>query len=359
MNSPATIQTYKNSLELYMRYFEIGNPDDLLNIDTEKTFEMIEDFIEHLRRKKERSLSRITSYVSALRLFYSVNKYNSIDWYTLNRFKGKERKRMVNDRCYTRNEIHQLLEHADLRMKVAILTMASSGVRVGGLALIKIKDLEYVEEYKLYRMYVYSEDIDDKYYTYCTPECAKFIDTYIETRKRQFGETITPDSPLIRKDTIIAKNLFCKPRSIQERLRVITINAGIRKHRKIRQGIDDPVEIRRIRTEIMNCHGLRKFFDTVCIDSDMKHIPKEIMMGHKKEQGLDRNYYRPSNGTLLNEYLKVVNDLTISDENRLKIENRELKTRQDTVLQLYMNEFKEIKEQMNQVLMKKKRLNKE
>jgi integrase len=357
MHSKATIQTYLNSVKLYMQYHDIKDHDSLLKIDRDTTFEMIEDFIEYLRKEKERSLSRITCYLSAIRLFYSVNRYDTLDWYTLNRFKGKERKKMVNDRCYTREEIHMLLEHADLRMKVAILTMTSSGVRVGGLALMRVGDLEYIEEYKLYRMHVYSEDIDDKYYTYCTPECAKFIDTYLETRKRQFGESITEDSPLIRKDTILAKNPFVKPRSIQERLRVITLNAGIRKTNKIKKGIDDPVEIRRIRTEIMNCHGLRKFFDTVCVDSeDMKHIPKEIMMGHKKEQGLDRNYYRPTSDKLLNEYLKVVDDLTINNEHRLSKKVQELQEKnqdKDYIikgkLQEKDDEIKGMKEQINEM----------
>ena len=75
----------------------------------------------------------------------------------------------------------------------------------------------------------------------------------------------------------------------------------------------------------MRCHGLRKYFDTVCIDSDMKNIPKELLMGHKMNLGMDRHYYRPTSDKLLTEYLKVVDDLTINDENRLKIENRELK----------------------------------
>ena len=79
----------------------------------------------------------------------------------------------------------------------------------------------------------------------------------------------------------------------------------------------------------MTCHGLRKFFDTVCIDSDMKNIPKEIMMGHKKEQGLDRNYYRPTLDTLLKEYLKVVNDLTIDESNRLSKQIKELQEKNE------------------------------
>ena len=34
---------------------------------------------------------------------------------------------------------------------------------------------------------------------FCTPECAKAIDTYLEFRER-CGEKIGPDSPLFRKD---------------------------------------------------------------------------------------------------------------------------------------------------------------
>ena len=39
-----------------------------------------------------------------------------------------------------------MLEYADVRMKVAILLMASSGIRVGGLVLITLKDLYSIIE---------------------------------------------------------------------------------------------------------------------------------------------------------------------------------------------------------------------
>ena len=61
---------------------------------------------------------------------------------------------MVNDKSYTRQEISKLLEFADLRMKVAILVMVSTGIRVGGLACLKIKDLEYIEQYKLHSIFI-------------------------------------------------------------------------------------------------------------------------------------------------------------------------------------------------------------
>ena len=79
----------------------------------------------------------------------------------------------------------------------------------------------------------------------------------------------------------------------------------------------------------MNCHGFRKFFDTVCVESDMKYLPKEILMGHKREQGLDRNYYRPTSDKLLNEYLKVVDDLTIDPSHRLQKQVDQLQQQDD------------------------------
>lgn len=328
INSPRTEETYVNSIKLYMQYHNIKDFDSLLQIDKEKTFEMIEDFLEYLRKKQKRSLSRINTILCSIRLFYSVNRYDDLNWYILNRFKGKERKRMVKDRAYTRQEIHKILDYADLRMKVAILVMASSGVRVEGLVLLKLKDLEYIQEYRLYRIFVYSDSIDDTYYTFCTPECAQYIKLYLETRERQFGENLNPGSPLIRKDFDNNLDLKLAPHSIGERIRRISISAGIRMKREIKEG-NDPIEVKRQRHEIMTCHGLRKFFDTVCIDSDMKNIPKEIMMGHKREQGLDRNYYRPTLDTLLKEYLKVVNDLTIDESNRLSKQIQELKEKNE------------------------------
>ena len=183
IDSPYTEKTYKNSLKLYLQYHNFNDYDSLLQIDKETTFRMIRDFIVFQRKMKQRSHSRINIHLAAIRLFYCVNRYEGIDWFTLARFKGKERKRMVNDRSYTRQEISKLLEFADLRMKVAILMMVSTGIRVGGLASIKMKDLEYIEQYKLYRIFVYSEYNDDTYYTFCTPECASFIKLYLETRE--------------------------------------------------------------------------------------------------------------------------------------------------------------------------------
>jgi integrase len=79
---------------------------------------------------------------AALKLYYEQNDYPfELSWSRLARFKGKNNGKKNQDRTYTREEIQLMLQHSDLRMKVVILTMLSSGIRTGGLAGLRLKDL--------------------------------------------------------------------------------------------------------------------------------------------------------------------------------------------------------------------------
>jgi hypothetical protein len=75
--------------------------------------------------------------------------------------------------------------------------MASTGIRIGALPILRLSDLKKMKG--LYQFIIYSNSPNQRYITYCTPECAKAVDEYLAYRKR-FGEKITPDSYLIRKD---------------------------------------------------------------------------------------------------------------------------------------------------------------
>ncbi|HEX6294876.1 MAG TPA: hypothetical protein VFZ46_06950, partial [Nitrososphaeraceae archaeon] len=92
-------------------------------------------------------------------------------------------------------------------------------------------------------------------------------------------------------------------------------------------------------------HGFRKFFNTICIESDMNIVSKELLMGHKQSLGLEKSYYRPTNDKLLNEYLKVVDDLTINDENRLSKQVQELKTKNEDAEYVIKGKLQEMLEQ--------------
>ncbi len=108
------------------------------------------------------------------------------------------------DRGYTHEEILRVLNVSDLRLKVIVLLLASTGMRIGGLVdvdghYMKVGDISET------KVMVYARTAA-KYVTYCTPECRKAIDEYLNYRKRS-GEIVTPDSPLIRKHIIIEQHI--------------------------------------------------------------------------------------------------------------------------------------------------------
>ena len=64
--------------------------------------------------------------------------------------------RRVIDRPYTLEEVSRMLAVSDERMRVIVLFLASTGMRIGGLAGLKISSLEKIEEHGLYRLNVYA-----------------------------------------------------------------------------------------------------------------------------------------------------------------------------------------------------------
>ena len=129
---------------MYSRFFEIkeGDYDNLLTFDKDETVDMIRKFIIYLRNERQLSHGRMNVLFAALKLYYEQNDYPfELSWSKLARFKGKNNGKKTHDRTYTREEIQLMLQHSDLRMKVVILTMLSSGIRSGGLAGLRLKDL--------------------------------------------------------------------------------------------------------------------------------------------------------------------------------------------------------------------------
>jgi hypothetical protein len=60
----------------------------------------------------------------------------------------------------------------------------------------------------------------------------------------------------------------------------------------------------------------------------MKPINIETLMGHST--GISDSYYRPTESELLEDYLKVVDHITIKSESRLKTQIEEIKQHDNT-----------------------------
>jgi hypothetical protein len=68
------------------------------------------------------------------------------------------------------------------------------------------------------------------------------------------------------------------------------------------------------RREWKGAHGLRKFYQTTA-EKVMKSINVEITMGHNI--GITASYYKPNEKEVLDDYLKAVDLLTISQNNAI------------------------------------------
>ena len=82
-------------------------------------------------------------------------------------------------------------------MRAVILLLASTGMRIGAIPSLKLSNLENIGNNDLYKIVVY-EGFRQEYFTFCSPECAIALDSYLEIRLR-YGEKTTQDSFLIRE----------------------------------------------------------------------------------------------------------------------------------------------------------------
>lgn len=185
-----------------------------------------------------------------------------------------EHKKSRKDRAYTHQEISKLLEVADDRMRVVILLLSSSGIRIGALPSLRLRNLEDN------KLTVY-ENYRQEYFTFITPECKSAIDSYLDMRKR-YGEKLNKDSYLIREQFDIRDPFAIKKpkqithRAIEWRLISLAERCGIR----TREHETENRKYSSIRKDVPIAHGFRKFFSTQLIEADLKTELRWLLEGH-------------------------------------------------------------------------------
>jgi hypothetical protein len=139
----------------------------------------------------------------------------------------------------------------------------------------------------------------------------------------------------LRKETQTdaAKVIPMTSPAIRQYYNRLFFSIGIRKERKRRHDF--------------SVHGFRKFFKTKAEIGGMKPINVEILMGHST--GISDSYYRPTENDLLEDYLKVVDKLTISGESRLRTELQEMRTIRENE-KLNSDSISVLSDQLSQVM---------
>jgi integrase len=327
LRSEATITNYRRALSHYMRFANTTNVSELLKQDNKAIESQI---IKYLLSMREQKLCRgtLNLRLAALKKLCDMNDV-LLNWKKISQYLGQDSKRF-KDRAYTTEEIQQLLTKADERMRVVILLLASTGMRIGAVPDLKIRNLSKIESCNIYQVTVY-ENAKEEYYCFTTAECAAAIDSYLQYRERHY-ENITPDSPLIREvfnRRSVAKNpQRMQLNTLNSLLRDLILASGIQKIEHLTETKTNG----RIKKEIAMSNGFRKKVTTDMIHSKVNPEARELMLGHSIQLG--DSYYRPNAGEILNEYLKAVDLLTINEENRLKRKVEILEVKKEKIDQL-------------------------
>ena len=173
LKSPITLKSYTIILKNYLRNPKISFTtfDELLIRDVRVIEQGIIDILIDIRQKQNLSYSSQNLFLCAINHFFSINDI------TINRKKVKkfmsESENKYQYRSYTTEEISRLLDISDEREKTVILLLASTGMRVGALHPLRLKDIKkwVIDEHGnyVYQIQVYSSSSKYRYYTYCTP----------------------------------------------------------------------------------------------------------------------------------------------------------------------------------------------
>lgn len=295
---------------------------------------LVESFIiehvKHLAEKQKLTHKSIHVHCYAIFHFLEMNDISIINKKKINRFVPADESGH-EDRAYTNEEIQQILSKCDERARVIVLLMASTGMRVGAVNTLRIKDLVKIPNYNLYKITVYPNSPKDRYYTFCSPECASAIDSYLQYRQR-FGETIKPQTPLIREQFNIDDPFhISRPKPVKHDGVIYIIKQILKRSGQKKTG------------EIMQSNGFRKFAITQMIKAKADYDAREYLVGHKHSRGLGVNYDRTTEEDRLQEYLKALDMLTINSENRLRLQIHQMDAERSVEWQALKAEMAELK----------------
>ena len=303
---------FPGNLDEQAKHFMMLCKEESMMMVQEKIIEFISYEIQR-SQKGEISLSTIPNYLKAMKLFCEMNDIH-VSWKKISR--GIPRGRQAaNDRAPTREEIQKLLEYPDRRIKPVVYTMISSGIRIGAWEFLRWKHVKPIRNEKgevvAAKLIVYAEE-PDEYYSFITPEAYASLKDWMDFRS-SYGETITNDSWVMRdiwqttNTTYGAKlGLATAPKKLK--------SSGVKRllERALwEQGLREVLKEGERRHEWKAAHGFRKFYKTHA-EQVMKPINVEITMGHSI--GVSASYYKPKESDILEDYLHVVDLLTISND---------------------------------------------
>lgn len=313
LKSPQTRRVYSSAFDKFIQHIQNPNLQTLIDTKTQIIEAKIISYLEYLCNERKLSCSTILCHYSSIQHFFEINDVQ-LNLRKIKKFlPSEDNENYRGDRPYSVSEIQQILDRCDIRERVIILLLTSTGMRVGAIPGLRISDIKKMDEFNLYLIKVYANSRRDRYYSFCTPECTKAIDDYLAYRNR-LGEEIKDSNPVVRNHISIDNPFTAKTarpigvRAIQLIIKNLLNEAGL---------VYD-------KGQVMITHGFRKFFITNLDRAGVLWSTREYLSGHKLP-GQDASYVRATEEDRLLEYVKALDLLTISSESKLRqqIRNKE------------------------------------
>jgi len=308
---------------------------------------IVKSYVRETNREVERGLLSPNTVPNRIKPIKALLVSNEVDvsWSLVNKMFPREVK--SEDRAYTREEIQDMLVHCtDITDRLIILMFSSGGFRLEAWDYFCWKDVvvfhadDNGDEYRGAALRVYRGD-PEEYWTFLTPEACRTLMLYKKEWRSRFLRHPGDDDPLV------ASTRFDVPRRLHQkgvRARVDKIVTKIGLRDQLRRGTR--------RYEVKLDHGFRKYFNTMMRRAKVNYLDKEDMMGHST--GLEKHYerYNEEDFERFPEYEKAIPFLTISDTERVRLENRKL-AREKSELQTKNKELEAMKleiDKINQIL---------
>jgi hypothetical protein len=207
-------------------------------------------------------------------------------------------------------EFVRLLSFSNVKHRALILTLASTGMRREALAQLKTSDIEYLEQYQLYKIKIYRKTQSEQI-CFTTPEAAKEIQQYLKIR-----DSLRQDNSLFQYDNAVSVSVVLRKLVIKAKVGNVHHEAEGDRHGQFRDSIPA-------------AHGLRKFCITQMARAKVDTEVAKLLTGHSI--GVRSRYLNYTDEDLLQEYSKAIDYLTINEENRLRKKVEVLKAKRDEI----------------------------
>lgn len=260
-----------------------------------------------------------------------------------------------DSRGYTREEISEILKFTNPLESTVTLIASSSGMRRGGFDFTWdcIRPIYRVNEDLVMGNYDDKNNSDivcgiitvyrgsnEQYFALFTPEAWEAIKVYRTEWRSDVLHDPKPKDPFLKRTGNSVLKLSCD--AMANRLNKILRKSKIR----------EPLEAGKRNYEVPIMNGFRRYFnkinkETLSHDSPLAAlIKKEMMLSHTGLLKLDKNYFQTHWKELVLEYLEAVPSLTISSEERVKAENKRLKSEKLSQEQFRKQMKDELKEEL-------------